>query len=107
MHEPVNFLAGLIRSHIAQVSLGITAVSLMLAGPLINTFVQNATQKLHWLLRYCIFILMCTVGYGLLTHFVFRGLARWLVYQRSTELLVITVGIYCVLAFFAKKQGHI
>jgi hypothetical protein len=107
MHEPIAFLAGLIRSHIAMVSLGITAVSLMLAGPVINAFVQNATQKLHWLIRYGIFIAMCTIGYGFLTHFVFRGLAHWLAYQRSTELLVITMGIYCVLAFFAKKQGHI
>jgi hypothetical protein len=107
MHEPVDFLAGLIRSHIAQVSLGITAVSLMLAGPLINGFVQNATQKLHWLLRYGIFILMCSIGYGFLTHFMLRGLAGWLKYQRSTELLVITAGIYVVLAYFAKKQGHI
>jgi len=107
MHEPVDFLAGLIRTHIAQVSLGITAVSLMLAGPLINGFIQNLTQKLHWLLRYGVFILKCTIGYGFLTHFVFRGLAHWLVYQRSMELLVITAAIYLALAFFAKKQGHI
>ncbi len=91
----------------AQVSLGITAVSLMLAGPVINGFIQNLTQKFNWLLRYVVFILVCTVGYGFLTHFVFRGLARWLAYQRNKELLVITVVIYLVLAFFAKKQGHI
>jgi hypothetical protein len=89
------------------VSLGITAVSLMLAGPYINVFIQNMTQKLHWLLRYLIFILVCTVGYGFLTHFALRSLARWLVYQRNTELLVITAAIYLALAFFAKKQGHI
>jgi hypothetical protein len=107
MHEPVNFLAGLIRSHMVQVSLGITAVTLMLTGPFINGFIQNMTQKLYWLLRYGIFIFMCTIGYGFLTHLVFRGLARWLAYQRNIELLVIIAGIYLVLAFFAKKQGHI
>ncbi|MGA3050447.1 MAG: DUF3392 family protein [Chitinispirillaceae bacterium] len=107
MHEPVDFLAGLTRSHLAQVSLGITAVTLILAGPVINGFIQNMTQRFHWLLRYCIFVLMCTIGYGFLTHFVFRGLARWLAYQRNVELLIIIAGIYLVLAFFAKKQGHI
>ena len=107
LHGPVVFLSGLIRTHINYVSLGITAVSLMLAGPYINGFIGQMTQKLNWFLRYILFILMCTIGYGLLTQVVFRNLARWLMYQHSVALIVITTIIYLGLAFFARKQGHI
>lgn len=107
MHDPIAVVAEFLRLHIAGVTFGMTAVSLMLAGPVINGGVQRAVQRFHWLVRYAIFVLLCTVGYGFLTNLLYRGLARWLLYQQSLHLIIIVTVIYLALAFFARKQGHI
>jgi hypothetical protein len=107
MHHPILFTAGLIRQHLSVVCFGITAVTLILSGPAINGFVQRLTQSFHWLVRYLVFVLMCTAGYGFLTQVIYHGLMRWFSTQRSLALILIATFIYLVLAFFARKQGHI
>lgn len=100
-------VANLIRHYLSEVCFGITAVALILAGPAINSFFSRMTDKLHWLLKYLLFVLVCTVGYGVLTQVLYQGLKHWLVRQHNTVLVLVTIGIYLVLAFFAKKQGHL
>jgi hypothetical protein len=107
MYHYAGIVAGLIRNHLSVVCLGITAVTLMLAGPVINGFVQQLTQKFHWLIRYLILVLMCTAGYGFLAQVIFKNLSRWLAPQPAFSLIAITTAIYLALAFFARKQGHI
>ena len=107
MYQVVGHVAGFIRHHLPEVCLGITAVSLMLAGPVINGFVQQATQRFHWLVRFIVLVLVLTVGYGFLAHLLFRHLKLWLAPQPAISLIAITLGIYLALAFFARKQGKI
>jgi hypothetical protein len=107
MHHPFVYIANLIRQHLSEVCFGITAVVLILAGPAINEFVQRLTKSFNWFVRYLVFLLMCTIGYGFLTQVIYRSLKHWLVYQKGLALILLTVGIYLVLAFFARKQGRI
>jgi hypothetical protein len=107
MPHPVIYIAGLIRQHMSEVCFGITAVSLILAGPAINGFVQRLTKSFHWFVRYLVFVLMCTIGYGFLSQVIFRGLKQWFAHQGAVSLILITTALYLVLAFFAKKQGQI
>lgn len=101
------YIAGVIHAYMSEVCFGITAVLLILAGPAINEFVQRLSKSFHCLVRYLMFVLMCTIGYGFLTQVIYRGLKHWLINQRGITLILITTGIYLVLAFFAKKQGRI
>jgi hypothetical protein len=107
MLHPINLIANLIRQHLPEICFSITAVSLMLAGPAMNGMIERLMQKFHWLLRYLVFVLMCTIGYGFLTQLAYHGIKSWFSYQRNLALVLITAGIYLVLAFFAKKQGRI
>ena len=107
MHDPVLYLAGLIHKHLSTVCFSITAVLLMLAHPSINNFISRATQRFHWLVRYLLFVVVCTAGYGAIMQIIYRSLKHWFSYQRNLALIVIVAVIYLALAFFAKKQGHI
>ena len=107
MDQPFVYIANLIRQNLSEVCFGITAVSLILAGPAINEFVQRLTTSFNWIVRYLVFLLMCTIGYGFLTQVIYRSLRHWLVCQKGLALILLTVGIYLVLAFFARKQGRI
>lgn len=107
MDDPILYVARLIRTHLSEVCFGMTAVTLILAGPYINRFVARITRKFHWLTRYLVFVLMCVIGYGALVQILYRGLKFWLTGQRSFALVVFTVIIYLVLAYFARKEKHI
>lgn len=100
-------LAKYIGSHIQEVSFGITAVTLVLAGPFINGLFKHITRNLHWFLRYLFFIVLCTAGYGFLTQVIYQGVKRWLRGQSSILLVVWTAAIYMLLAWMAKRQKDI
>jgi lysylphosphatidylglycerol synthetase-like protein (DUF2156 family) len=107
MNDPILYIAKLIRPNLSEICFCMTAVALVLSGPYINEFVANLTEKLHWLVRYLVFVLMCTVGYGALVQILYRGLKHWLSGQHAFALVAFTVVIYLVLAYFARKQKRI
>jgi hypothetical protein len=107
MSDPILYIASLIRPNLSEICLCMTAVTLVLSGPYINKFVAGLTEKLHWLTRYLVFVLMCTIGYGALSQILYRGLNHWLSRQNAFALVVFTVIIYLVLAYFARKQKRI
>ena len=107
MYDPIMSCASLIRNHISDVSFSMVAVGLMLAGPAINRFVRKTIEKLHWSLRYLLFVIICSAGYGFLTKIAYQGLRHWLAGQRAVWLVLFTVAIYLALAWFARKQGEI
>ncbi|MCX7726715.1 MAG: DUF3392 domain-containing protein [Chitinispirillaceae bacterium] len=105
----INYTALFIRNHISEICFGITAVTMMLFGPKINGTIRKLIKKLHWLLRYAIFILVCTVGYTFISHVIFQGTKNLLLmfFKQRPLFVMITIGIYLVLAWIAKEQKAI
>lgn len=100
-------LAKYIRAHMQEVSFGITAVALVIAGPSINGLFRQITLSLHWLFRYLLFIVLCSAGYGFLSQVIYRGVKNWLRGQSSMMLVIWTAAIYLLLAWLAKRQKDI
>jgi ABC-type multidrug transport system permease subunit len=100
-------LAKYIRTHMQEVCFGITAVTLVIAGPSINGLFRKITQNLHWFFRYLLFIVLCSAGYGALSQVIYRGVRNWLRGQSSIMLVIWTAAIYLLLAWIAKKQKDI
>jgi len=79
----------------------------MLTGPAINRMVKQLSRSLHWLLRYAIFIILCTAVYGFLSQALYRGLKIWFFNLDSPMLVFWVCAIYLGLAWFAKRQREI
>lgn len=103
----ITALADFIRSHMQEVSFGITAVAMMMAGPAINGILKRLTKKMNWFLRYLSYVLLCTAGYGFLSQVIYQGTRYWLRHLTSPMLIIWTLVIYLVLAWFAKQQKEI
>ena len=101
------YCASFIRTYIHEICFGITAVTLMLFGPGINNSVRRLTRKLHWLLRYTVFVVLCTGGYVFLSQAIYRATKHLLLMCSKPFLVFVTVGIYLVLAWIAKEQKAI
>lgn len=103
----ITTIAIFIRHHLQEVCFGITAVSLMLFGPMLNGTVKHITRSLHWLLRYLVYVLLCTVGYVFLAKGMYDGIRHLLLMLSRPVLVFVTLGIYLVLAWIAKQQKEI
>ncbi len=107
MNAYLNHFAHFLRENINEICFGITAVALMLAGPHLTSLIKRLTSKLNWFIRYCCYILLCTVGIGFLSKVMFQGLKHWFTIQNNVALLIWVPGIYLGLAWFAKQQREI
>ncbi len=103
----ITWLSIYIRNNLQEVCFGITAVTLMIAGPTINGLFKNITGKLHWFVRYLFYIILCTAGYGFLSQVIYHGVRNWLRGQSNMLIVVWTAVIYLILAWFAKRQKDI
>jgi hypothetical protein len=103
VHDAAQFL----RQNIQFITFGITAVTVTLVGPYINGTVKRITASLHWTLRYILFVLLCTLGYGFLSHTLYFWLKKWLIHLPEIQLILWVSAIYLGLAWVAKQQKEI
>jgi hypothetical protein len=95
------------RGHIPEIAISITAMILVVSGPYINAGLKLLTGKLHWLMRYALFVLLSTVGYGLITNFAFRGLRGVLWSLTGWQLVGAVAGAHLILAWLLKRDKAI
>ncbi|MFP4165130.1 MAG: DUF3392 family protein [Chitinispirillaceae bacterium] len=107
MNSVLDSFADYIRSHINEICFGVTAVTIMISGPRLTSFVKKLTLKFNWFIRYCCYILLCTVGVGFLSRVLFNGLKYWFSQQSNFLLLFSVPGVYLGLAWIAKQQREI
>lgn len=99
--------ATFLRHHLTEISFGIVAVVLVFLGPFINRAIKHGTQKLHWLIRFAIFVVVCSAGYGFITHVLYKALRDVLARFNNVTLIVTVFSIYLVLAWITKQQREI
>ena len=105
MHALASILhpvADFFRPHLQAIAIGLAATLLVIYGGSINGFFRKQTQNLHFMPRFALFILLCSVGYAFLTSELVRLLHDFLCRMNDTNL-VISVGLsFLILAFLAK-----
>jgi len=107
MQTLIPDIARVIRLHLSDLVFGITSVSLVLAGPHINKLFRKITKKIHWLLRFILFVILCCAGYGFITHFIYKSLIVFFKQFDNLLLVIFTVFSYLLLAWFAKRKKEI
>ncbi len=53
-------LASLIREHLQSISIGLVATFLMVYGYKINSVFRNQTKSMHFIMRYVLFVILCS-----------------------------------------------
>ena len=103
----IHSLSDLIRSHLPEISVSITAMILVVLTPFLNKGMKAMARPLHWVLRYGLFVLMATAGGGLLTHFGVRSVHMLLRGLPDSQLLAAVTGVHLLIAWFMKRENHI
>lgn len=99
--------AGFLRSHLSLISIGAISVLLVLYGSHLNKFLRKITRKLPILLRYLVFLAVCTLGYAMLANVAIQWLLRTLRNLPNTSLILIVLLIFMGLAWLARAGKEI
>lgn len=103
----LHSLADLTRSHLTEISVSITAMVLVVCTPFLNKGMKAMARPLPWLMRYGLFVLLATVGGGVLTHFGVMSVRYCLRGLPDAQLLASVIGIHLLIAWFLKRENHI
>lgn len=98
-------LAGHIRPFTNEIALALVATSLIIFGAAINTSVRNAVKSWNIVVRVIIFILLCSIGYGLLTNFLTDFLRSYL-RGLSAEMFLLQVSLAFILVGVLAERGR-
>ena len=103
----MHTLAALTRAHLREISISLTAMILVVLSPAINTGMKSLAGPLHWLVRYGLFVLLATVGGGLMTHFGVSVIDRGLRGLSDGQLLGGVASAHLLIAWILKRENHI
>lgn len=103
----IHTFADLTRSHLTEIAISITAMTLVIAGPFINKGAKALARPVPWLARYLLFVLLATVGFGVLTQVGVRAVQWSLQGLADGPLLGAVAGAHLALAWLLKWENHI
>lgn len=95
------------RGHLSEIAFSITAMLLVVGGPYLNAGMKGLSRKLHWVLRYALFVLLSTVGYGLITNFGLHNIRGLMFRLGNVQLLIFVFLIHLILAWLLKRDRAI
>lgn len=95
------------RPYIWDVALAMVATCLVVFGDDINRIVRRQVSNLHFILRTCVFILVCAFGYGALTIFLTPVVAKQLTKLSNFWLLWCCLGIFIILGALAQRKRQV
>lgn len=90
-----------------QCALAIIATILVIFGNDLNNVVKQLVRKQHFVIRTIIFIVVCAVGYGLITVWLTELLSLQLAKIPNLYIIPVVSVIFIGLGLYAQKQRHI
>lgn len=103
----IDITAQWMRGHLPEIAFSLTAMLLVVGGPYIHIGLKATSRKLHWILRYALFVLLSTVGYGLITNFGLINIRGLMFRLSNVQLLVFVLLTHLVLAWLLKRDRAI
>jgi len=94
------------KTHLAMISNVITTALLVIYGDAINRAVKNRFRNNNFLIRTIVFVLLCSVGYGLLTIWITPTVQRLLVAFGDQYLALVIVGSFMAIGVMAERRKY-
>lgn len=96
-----------VQAHLSTISAAITTTLLVIFGDDINRFVKNRIRGYHFVIRTATFILLCAVGYGMLSVAGAPAVARVLRYFGDRYLALAVAAAFVVMGVLAERKKYL
>ena len=95
-----------VRAHMGTISSAITTTLLVIFGDDINRFVKRRIRGYHFILRTGAFVLLCAVGYGMLSVAGAPAVSRVLRYFGDQYLALSVPAAFVVMGVLAERKKY-
>jgi hypothetical protein len=95
------------REGLFGISMAIVATLLTIFGGDINKYIKSVCKKYVFPVRLIIFVLLCAVGYGLITVMAAKLLCNMLGGLNGKSLSPVVILIFITVGFIAERRNHI
>lgn len=106
----VSFIESLsrwMRPHVSHIAMALVATLLVIYGSSINQLIRTWIQKLHFLVRIAVFVLLCSFGYAYFTLWA-SGIARSYLQALDNRLLAPgVIALFIIIGVLAERRNHI
>lgn len=96
-----------LREHTQEIAFSLVATSLMVYGHQLNRYFRKTTGKMNWFLRFILFVLLCTFGYGFVSTLLVKLIAKGLNTLSNEPFVGSIIGAYIILAIIAKRKKEV
>jgi Protein of unknown function (DUF3392). len=103
----IHQFASFLRVHLTSISVGLVATLLILYGSYINDYFKRITKSLPFVVRFALFVVLCSVGYAFASSQLVRLLRFGLRQLSDFPLIGVVIGSFVLLAFLAKREKEI
>ncbi|MCZ2722159.1 DUF3392 domain-containing protein [Marinomonas sp. 15G1-11] len=100
-------LAHQILPYLNDISLALVATVLVVYGDKLNAVLKKAVSHWIFIVRVCVFILMCTFGYGLLTVWIQPFVRSGILYLPLEYRPLFILLCFVILGIFAERKRHL
>ena len=95
-----------LKPHLGFISAAFTTALLVIYGDHINRAVKNHFRQNHFIVRTVVFILLCSIGYGLLTAWITPTVRHILVYFGDLYLGPVVILAFLGLGILAERKKY-
>jgi len=106
-HTLLHWLSGYIQLHMKQIVMAFAATLLAIFGKDINGLVFRFIGKRRFVLRICVYVLLCTFGFAFLTALTSDGMMLLLGKIDRDYLPYIIPLLFLLLGIMAERKSHI
>jgi len=100
-------LSHFLKGHIYFISMSVITTLLMVYGHEINKLFRNLTKSLNALLRFLLFMALCSIGYAFIATKLALLIRTQLVALPPTTFLLGLTAMFLLLGYLAKRNGEI
>ncbi len=100
----LTFWNGLARAHLSELVLVLSAAIVVLLDRPVRRLVHRATRRYHRVLRFLVFLVVCSFGYAALTLACAWLLRVALTLNRGQLMAPLTLAIFLVVGIVAERQ---
>ncbi len=100
-------LALFFKGHIHFISMSVITTLLMVYGHEINKLFRTLTKSLNSVIRFLLFMTLCSIGYAFIATNIARLIRVHLVTLPNTTFLLGLLVLFVTLGYLAKRNGEI
>ncbi|MFT2090791.1 DUF3392 domain-containing protein [Paraglaciecola sp. 2405UD69-4] len=107
LYNGLSNISAFMQPYYSEIALTLIATILVVFGDLLNKYIKRLISPYHFIIRTCVFVLICAFGYGLLIVFVTPYIKQLILLIPHTYRGLGIISAFLLLGYLAENRRYI